>query len=32
MDYVGLIMNEEHDCDHNVDGDAVDGPVVCVGI
>ena len=31
MNYVERIMNEEHDWDHNVDGDAVDGPVVCVG-
>ena len=23
------IMNEENDWDHNVDGDAVEGPVVC---
>ena len=25
------IMNEENDWDHNVDGGAVEGPVVCVG-
>ena len=25
-----MIMNEENDWDHNVEGDAVDGPVVCV--
>ena len=24
------IMNEENDCDQNVEGDAVEGPVVCV--
>ena len=24
------IMNEENDCDKNVEGDAVEGPVVCV--
>ena len=24
-------MNEENDLYHNVDGDAVGGPVVCVG-
>ena len=24
-------MNEENDCDHNVDGEAVEGSVVCVG-
>ena len=24
------IMNEEDDCNHNVEGDAVEGPVVCV--
>ena len=29
-DYVERIMNEENDWDHNVEGDAVDGPVVCV--
>ena len=23
-------MNEENDWDHNVDGDAVEGPVICV--
>ena len=23
-------MNEENDCYHNVEGDAVEGPVVCV--
>ena len=23
-------MNEENDCDHNVEADAVEGPVVCV--
>ena len=25
-----MIMNEENDLDHNVGGDAVEGPVVCV--
>ena len=30
MDYVKRIMNEENYWDHNVDGDAVGGPVVCV--
>ena len=29
-DYVAQIMNEENDWDHNVEGDAVEGPVVCV--
>ena len=24
------IMNEENDWDHNVEGDAVEGPVVCI--
>ena len=24
------IMNEENDWDHNLEGDAVEGPVVCV--
>ena len=24
------IMNEENDLDHNMEGDAVEGPVVCV--
>ena len=24
-------MSEENDLDHNVEGDAVEGPVVCVG-
>ena len=28
-DYMGRIMNEEHDWDHNVE-DEVDGQVVCV--
>ena len=23
-------MNEENVCDHNVEGDAVEGPVLCV--
>ena len=30
-DYMKMIMNEENDRDHNVEGDAVAGPVVCVG-
>ena len=30
MDYNERIMNEENDCDQNVEGDAVEGPVVCV--
>ena len=30
-DYMEWIMNEENDWDHNVEGDAVEGPVVCVG-
>ena len=25
------VMNEENDWDHNEEGDAVEGPVVCVG-
>ena len=29
-DYVERIMNEENDWDHYVEGDAVEGPVVCV--
>ena len=29
-DYLERIMNEENDWDHNVEGDAVEGPVVCV--
>ena len=29
-DYMERIMNEENDWDHNVEGDAVEGPVVCV--
>ena len=29
-DYKNRIMNEEIDWDHNVEGDAVEGPVVCV--
>ena len=28
-DYVERIMNEENDWDHNVEGDAAEGPVVC---
>ena len=29
-DYMERIKNEENDWDHNVDRDAVEGPVVCV--
>ena len=29
-DYIERIMNEENDWDHNVEGDAVEGPVVFV--
>ena len=29
-DYIERRMNEENDWDHNVEGDAVEGPVVCV--
>ena len=29
-DYMERIMKEENDWDHNVEGDAVEGPVVCV--
>ena len=29
-DYMERIMNEENDRDHNVEGDEVEGPVVCV--
>ena len=29
-DYTESIMNEKNDCDHNVEGDAVEGPVHCV--
>ena len=28
--YIESIMNEENDWDHNVKGDAVEGPVVCL--
>ena len=28
--YLERIMNKENDWDHNVGGDAVEGPVVCV--
>ena len=31
MGYMERIMNEENDWDHNMEGDAVEGPVVCVG-
>ena len=30
MNYMERIMNEENDWDHNEEGDAVEGPVVCV--
>ena len=30
-DYMERIMNEENDWDHNVEADAIIGPVVCVG-
>ena len=30
MDYMERIMNDENDWDHNVEGDAVEGPVVYV--
>ena len=30
-DYIERIMNEENDWDHDVEGDAVEGPVGCVG-
>ena len=29
-DYMERIINEENDWDHNVEGDAVECPVVCV--
>ena len=29
-DHMKTIMNEENDWHHNVEGDAVEGPVVCV--
>ena len=29
-DYMESIMNEENDLDHNVEGDTVEGPVVCL--
>ena len=29
-DYMERIMNEENDLDHNVEGDAIEGPAVCV--
>ena len=29
-DYMEKTTNEEYDWDHNVEGDAVEGPVVCV--
>ena len=30
QDYMETIINEENDWDHNVEGDAVVGPVICV--
>ena len=30
MDYMERVMNKENDWDRNVEGDAVEGPVVCV--
>ena len=30
MDYIDRIINEENNWDHNVERDAVEGPVVCV--
>ena len=30
MDYMERITNEENYLDHNVEGDVVEGPVVCV--
>ena len=30
MDYMERSMNEENDWDRNVEGDAVEDPVVCV--
>ena len=30
QDYMEMIMNEENDWGHNVEGDAVEGPAVCV--
>ena len=30
-DYIERIMNEENNWDHYVEGDAVEGPVFCVG-
>ena len=29
-DYMERIMNKENDWDHDMEGDAVEGPVVCV--
>ena len=31
-DYMERMMNKENDWDHSVEGDGVEGPVVCVGI
>ena len=30
-DYMERIINEDNDWDHNVEGEAVEGPVACVG-
>ena len=27
-DYMEVILNKENDCSHNVEGDAVEGPIV----
>ena len=29
-EYMESVMNDENDCDHNVEGDAVEGPTICV--
>ena len=29
-DYMGMIMNVEHDLDHDVEGEAMEGPVDCI--
>ena len=31
-DYMEKIMNEENDCDHNMEGDEVEDQVVCISI
>ena len=30
-DYIKMILNEENYWDHNVEGDAVEGPMICIG-